>query len=225
MLHLYAVIDRPEVAAPEIAGVDGRHPVFVARDSVALAVGRGDAGQAATLTAIERHEAVVEALMADHAVLPARFGSLLPDEAAAEGLLSERYGEIVAGLERVRGCVEVGLHMAWRSIVATHRPGERAGQAAHAAFEAHIGRTQAQLARYARRARRMAIGVDDHVADLAFLVATDWLPTLLAKARAVRQEYREAVMVCTGPWPPYSFVDLDLSGRAAFQGRRAGDDR
>ena len=211
MLHLYAVVDRPEIAAPGVPGVDGRHPTFIVRNGVALAVGQGGNGQAATLAAIERHEAVIEALMADRAVLPARFGSLVSDEARARDLLDRRHGEIVAGLDRVRGCVEIGLHMAWRNVVGEHRSGERSRRPAHIVFEAYAGRVQAQLARYARQARRMAIGTGDHVADLAFLVAADWQQTLLAKARALRQEHRGAVMVCTGPWPPYSFVDLDLS--------------
>ena len=215
MLHLYALVDRPHIAIPEIAGVDGRPPVFIAKDGVALVVGGHGDKNDATLSAIERHEAVVEALMADHAVLPARFGSLVPGRVQALDLLSGRHREITTCLRQVAGCVEIGLHLAWRGPGSGIADGKRSGETErpflHASFDAQIGRVQTQLARYARQSRRIAVGAHEGIADLAFLVAADWLPTLLAKARALRRECRDAVMVCTGPWPPYSFVDLDLS--------------
>ena len=63
----------------------------------------------------ELDEAVAEVLMADRAVLPVRFGTVLSNEAAVQDVLAAHYADFVASLDRVRGRVELGLRVLWNS--------------------------------------------------------------------------------------------------------------
>src|SRR5205807_2635684 len=82
MPYLYAVIERNGV----LAGVVGDPP-----------------------GSLWDHEAVVEAVMQDGAVLPMRFGSVVDD---VEAFLASRRASLVAALSRVRGAVELGVRPA-----------------------------------------------------------------------------------------------------------------
>ncbi len=57
------------------------------------------------------HEQIVERLMERVALLPVRFGTLLPDEERVRTLLAERYAEFTAALARVAGKVEFGVRV------------------------------------------------------------------------------------------------------------------
>jgi hypothetical protein len=143
-----------------------------------------------------RHEEIVEALMADGPVLPMRFGSTTEDVAA---LLESRHDALLAGLERVRGAVELGV----RVVGAVGEPPPASGteylrrRAEAAALRRRVHEPLAALSRAALELDR-----NGHVG--AYLV----------DAPAV-EDFREAVerleieldvtLACTGPWPPYSF--------------------
>ena len=229
MLHLYAIVDRPEAPLPDLAVPS---LTVVTGPAAALVAGRIDGPVATTATAIQDHGAVIEALMADRAVLPVRFGSRVPDARSAMALLVDNRSAIAACLSDVAGCVEIGLHLApacsdetpttagcvapratpaasGRDHLESKRRETAVRRSRRAGFEATVSRIHDHLARATRRARRAADAGD--VADLAFLVAADRLPTFLAAVRSLRGQCRDVVMVCTGPWPAYSFVDLDLT--------------
>ena len=58
-----------------------------------------------------RHEALLEELMQERDLLPVRFGTLVADEHDAARAVAERSEELLAGLERVRGAVELALRV------------------------------------------------------------------------------------------------------------------
>ena len=96
------------------------------------------------------HERVVEGLMADRAVLPMRFGSLLADDAAARALLSDRAAELRAALRHVAGAIELGVRVAWSVDPAQPEPEPEPKAAGDASGSAYL---MGQLSRR-RRARR-----------------------------------------------------------------------
>lgn len=64
------------------------------------------------------HESVVEAAMASHDVLPARFGIVLPEEKIVGELLAPHYDQLLATFERVTGRIEVGVKISWNDLQA-----------------------------------------------------------------------------------------------------------
>lgn len=65
------------------------------------------------------HTTVLEEVMQSFSILPVRFGTVAPDEAAVcERLLRRRYGELLGLLNEMEGKVEMGLKALWYESVA-----------------------------------------------------------------------------------------------------------
>jgi hypothetical protein len=126
------------------------------------------------------HEQVVEAAMARGPVLPMRFGSVVDD---ITGFLAARHDEFAAALDRVRGAVELGVRVIVPEVESEPTSGTEYLMR-RATSSALAERVHAPLAELSRA----SVGrFCECVTSLADRVETD--------------------LVCTGPWPPYSFVE------------------
>jgi hypothetical protein len=114
MLYLYAIINRTMMQLPHIDGIDGACLQIVAAGDVAAVVSPvGTPRLAPEPENVLRHESVIEALMIERAVLPSRFGTILPDEEAVCNSLQAHHDAFVENLRFVAGRVEVGLRVLW----------------------------------------------------------------------------------------------------------------
>jgi gas vesicle protein GvpL/GvpF len=138
-----------------------------------------------TPEALRRHETVVEGLMGDGPLLPMRFGSVTDDVA---GLLAAREEELLAALERVRGAVELGVRGTG------HMPADGTGYLMRRVAAARAHEPLAALARASVRRSHPHVG--------AYLVDEAAVDGFTARVRELGED-----LVCTGPWPPYSFCD------------------
>jgi hypothetical protein len=216
MVYAYAIAESLR-EAPEEAGLDGAPLRVVAADGLAAVVSdRGDAQLTVSEDALWAHERIVERLMEERAVLPMRFGSVLAGDDAVEAMLSSRRAELTEGLHRVRGAVELGVRIAWDEDAGGRPPDAAAGPGT-----AYL----MGLARGRRRAGELAERVDRCVTGLARarvqrLLAASSLPVSAAYLvdRANVDAFRARIaelgselsgmdVVCTGPWPPYSFAE------------------
>lgn len=212
-LLVYAIAERDGSAAPELElagrrlrGVrDGELIAFVGEDAAAAP----DWGVEDVLG----HERVVELLMDRQPILPVRFGNTVNDESQIRSLLHERRRELSAALQRVRGAVELGVRAQWsqpRPI--TPEDGPQTG-------------TDYLLERLAMRKRADAVvrGLEglSGLARLsrirvlprptlpflgAYLVETAVLTAFVEACAELDDELDDVELVCTGPWPPYSFA-------------------
>jgi len=143
-----------------------------------------------------RHEEIVESLMADGPVLPMRFGSTTDD---VEELLDRRHDALIAGLERVRGAVELGV----RVVGALGESPPASGteylrrRAAIAALRRRIHEPLAALS-------RASLELDRHGSVGAYLVDESAVEPFHATVDDLEVEL-DVTLACTGPWPPYSF--------------------
>lgn len=203
-------------------GLDEEPLIAIEDDGVALVASRhASRPPVPTAEALWRYEEIVERLMARQAILPARFGSVLADENEALRALRSRRDELRQGLARVRGAVELGIRACWAQ--APTLPPARSGT------EYMLGQLEVR-----RRAQRVA----DLVAPLralarsskvkvlprpsipllaAYLVDRDRTEEFIALADELDASFEDGQLVCTGPWPPYSFVqaaslDRDVQG-------------
>lgn len=241
MIYVYALTDPLDSPPSDERGL---------RDAPLESVVEGDVGAAfsacVSSPAVEPenlwcHEAVAEALMRVTAVLPTRFGTTMTDPQRLRAVLARNTPVIRAGLDRVRGCVEVGVRVLSEGIgrpPEADQPGrseERAGNGAAAggAGRAYLVRrlaeerrqrtgehdagaaaeaVHASLAPIARGAvRRAARGPGTFTA--AYLVDRDHLDPFVAAVADLDRGRSDRQVLCTGPWPPYSFVPtLELEG-------------
>jgi hypothetical protein len=162
--------------------------------------------------ALLSHEAVVEQLMARGAVLPLRFGTILDGEPSLRETLAERHQELSLGLENVSGRVELGLRVLGEPprerpqgpgsghayLMARHEAHRRAQRAARDVHE--------PLAALAHAARLRTTVPPPAILAASYLVDRDQIDAFKARAGALAAARGDVSTVCTGPWPPYSFV-------------------
>jgi hypothetical protein len=65
------------------------------------------------------------------------------------------------------------------------------------------------LAALARRNARASGATARLVFSAAYLVAAETVDEFRAEVERIQRDHPELTLVCTGPWPPYSFAALD----------------
>lgn len=226
MIWVYAIAERPDVPPPGATGLAGA-PLAGVREGALLAVlsHHADPPAVSEVEALWTHEHVVERLMAQRAVLPMRFGSQLDDEAALRGALAARHDELLTALDGVRDRVELAVRVVApgpadvalapvAEVVAGQDPGHRY---VRAKLEL---RNRAEAAGLALHARLAALAVAERrrpgpdpreLLRASYLVDRSVVAEFRALARRLQRERPDAALLCTGPWPPYSFVDARIA--------------
>ena len=208
MIELYAISDHPCPPLPDdLPGLE-----LVASCGLAAVCAPPSAHD--SVEGLWRHEEILESIMRDRDLLPARLGTILADRSAVAQVLCARRAELSSALDRVRGAVEVSLRAA--EVIAAsddERPpsetrtangAERlaAGAPDHAAQRVH--RTLVTLSR--ATAVRSPYGRRDALAA-AYLVDRHRLSGFVEAVAELQNQHPELALLCTGPWPPYSFAE------------------
>ena len=223
MIWVYAICERPDVPPPRRRGI-AQAPLDGVREGELLAVisRHAHAPGDPALDTLWVHERVVERIMADRAVLPMRFGTKLADDDALREVLSVRQAEFLATLDRVRGRVEVGVR-AMQPAGVLSGAGDLSANPAPPAATSGREYLEAKL-RNGRRVEREAAALHEPLASLAvqfkiqparaaeellrssYLIETASLARFRGTVERLQRTHREVAILCTGPWPPYSFV-------------------
>ena len=207
MIELYAITDHPGPRLPEVAPLTA-----VPTDGLAAVCAPAGSG-AVTADDLWRHEDVVEALMRDRDLLPVRYGTRVRDEAAAARAVAERHRELRAALDRVRGAVELSLRVVGPAEPPPpqHADGNeymRAKARRGARRERAVATIHEPLSLLARQSRKRPAGSESELLRGAYLVdraAVDSFTCLVERLESAAPDLR---LLCTGPWPPYSFAAL-----------------
>ena len=230
-LYVYCLCaESPRDALASVVGVAGKTPHVLSCGEVMAVVSEFD-GDAVAVTRehVLAHERVVGRVLTATTPLPFRFGTLT-SEARLQAYVAAHEPELRARLERVRGCVEMGVKVIWRG---ENERAEEAGAqtATDAAPSVGVGaafleaKRRALLGDEAARARAKEIA-DWLAAQLADVVRETSLRPQTAGAivcaaahlveRGRLADYRARLKVAfaarpalrfltSGPWPPYSF--------------------
>ena len=166
-----------------------------------------------TAAALADFERTVRALMDRVPILPAQFGSVLEAEADVRDFLRRRGEDLLARLERVRGAVEIGLRASWRHRGAL--PNERAESGTAYLRDRLELREQARrvahqldpLTALALSSRRVLAPRPDLPVLDAYLVDRGRVDEFVALVEKLGGGLDDVDLVCTGPWPPYSFAE------------------
>jgi hypothetical protein len=239
VIYLYAITNQPETPLPALPGL-GEAPLFnlVYREIAAVASRHAAPDSASVLSVTNvnlwRHEAIVEALMADRTVLPMCFGSLLADEVALQTALTAHYLSFMADLRRVSGRVELSVQVLLKDDASQLSPpvrGSTAGdQTSVTSGHAYmLARLEAERQSQVRRQKAEALATDIHtrldlLADesnrlilitphlllkAAYLVPRERVTDFRLEVDRLCLAYPHLRFLCTGPWPAYSFITND----------------
>ncbi|MEJ2116786.1 MAG: GvpL/GvpF family gas vesicle protein [Alphaproteobacteria bacterium] len=225
---------------PGIAGVPPEILPFDKFSAVAARLPRAPAGDVATarlhmsvLDALMAEEA--------GAVLPARFGTTFSGHEDLKQALNSRQDALLADLRRLRGQIELGVSVADRREQnsqaeskaqavpfikeATEGPGAHYIARKYAENELRLQRGQVveQLAAKicaedsplvalaGATSWRAQTQSDASAISAAFLLPRERLAAFLAALDDMRLAEPELDFLCTGPWPPFSFVSVGVS--------------
>jgi hypothetical protein len=208
VIELYAITAHPGPSLPGLA------PLRAVPACGLAAICAPAEERDVTPEALWQHEQIVEALMEDRDLLPVRFGTRVEDEDAAARTLAERRVELECALERVRGAVELSVRAVFAEPNVTAQPPEgsgadylRAKRRSSAAQDAVASAVHEPLAMLARAHVQRIPRPPAEALRAAYLVDR---PSVGAFARLVGrldERHPELRLLCTGPWPPYSFAE------------------
>ena len=225
MIYVYAIVDSPAPDVTGLRGLEGKPLKAQPRGGLAAVFSEGHARRPEpTAESAWRHEHVVEALMGQHALLPARFGTVYRAPADLESRLALFHDPLAQGLDRVRGHVELGLRVLWQPHAAatpvTTSPPEPSGRdymVARLAEEQRrreqqrdaeriAGQLHAPLAALAADSSRRILVAPELLLSAAYLVDRERVAEFRGAVGRLAAEHAALRVLCTGPWPPYHFV-------------------
>lgn len=215
MIYLYAITER-SAGVPGATGFDDA-PLEMARSAhvAALYSTHQAVDPRPRADALLRHEQVVEHAMRQGAILPARFGTTFDSDEALRAAVDLAGDHLRRQLELVRGCVELAVRVGLPARQAAAPPDGRgyleAKLADHRELEAISREALAPLANLAVRARRDERRSDGNVLRASYLVAEDMVERFADEVRLLADRLPDVWLSCTGPWPPYTFVNLEES--------------
>jgi hypothetical protein len=210
MIWVYGICDRPGLAPPRRRGL-AQAPLEALREQALLAVFTRHAHSVGDPApdALWAHERVVERLMADRTVLPMRFGSTVRDEGELRRFLAERQATLVAALARLAGRVELGVRMLAQRESGT-APAVASGRdyvLSKLRDGARADRVHEPLAALASDSRLQPPRGGDELLRGAYLVDRGAIPRFRTGVERLQHAHPEVAILCTGPWPPYTFAN------------------
>lgn len=193
--YLYAIVERlPTPWRPPSAGVSAGPIVVHQVDGLVVIASPLAVPPPAGPRTLTLHHEVVSAAMPAEAVLPFRFGALVPERELHPWLRVN--GPLVRStLARLRGCVEMNV-----KLLRLSADGPARGEL-RALGERLVERAGVPTWRYRPAERAGNVG-----ASVAFLLPAAEVPAFLTRIAPVASRAVGAAVVPTGPWPAYSFV-------------------
>ncbi|MFI5021041.1 MAG: GvpL/GvpF family gas vesicle protein [Alphaproteobacteria bacterium] len=229
MLYVYGIVGSPSFDAV-VSGHEGAGVFPVRYGDVAAAASALSRGIAPEPQNVRCHEQVLEALMQQHAVLPLRFGTLVPDGDALRDKLRRMYSALTRDLTRLGGKVEFALRVTGIAKDCPLVPDAEQRSDGAEPLPPGKGYLLARAERLRERSAREDIAkrvehmlrphLDPAADDAVWEPAAQRCMTLCASYLVGRSgmsrfvdavddacgRYPELNVTCTGPWAPYSFV-------------------
>jgi hypothetical protein len=235
ILHAYCIRAAGEPPpGPDVRGIGGAEVGVVEAEGLTAWASRLDARPGPEPDRLREHDAVVRAALRTATPLPLRFGAVFADEQALRAVLAERADDLRAGLERVRGRVEMAATVSWDAAAARERVLAARPELRPAAEKPATGRTYLESRRrehgleaaLREEAEALVERVSHAVAaalpgaeetrtampraevagTLAHLVRRDDVAAYRDAVRRVADGLADAEVRVSGPWAPYTFV-------------------
>jgi hypothetical protein len=235
-LYVYCLAGGVEMLDEPVTGISGAAVRLLKANNLSVLVSDVDADSVAvTRDNALAHAAVVRSLLNRTTPLPFRFGTLVTEQ-QLRSYLSARAPALDDKLAQVRGCVEMSVKIIWE-ISEKHPPAppqtdpeqgagttfltekrrqilgdeRRAAEAAELATWLHqqVGRMVRDERVTLRPAEKLVLAAA-HLVERAEIVA---YREKMLEARQYRPDLR---FLLSGPWPPYSFANIDLEFKTQF---------
>ncbi|HKR10537.1 MAG TPA: GvpL/GvpF family gas vesicle protein [Pyrinomonadaceae bacterium] len=228
-LYVYCLTGQIDALARPVTGISGASVDIVNLEGFSLLVSEFDGEQApVTRENALTHDSVIRSVLDQTTPLPFRFGTLTTEEHLASYAKARR-ATIAARLELVSGCVEMSVKI----ISNTDQTDSEVDSRELGPGAAFLEQKRREIFG-SEQAQEVAGWLQRQVDGLVREEQVSLCPTeklIVAAAHLVEREqvaaYRECVgnarksrpklhFLVSGPWPPYSFSNIDLEFKTRF---------
>jgi hypothetical protein len=233
-LYAYCLADDIDVLDNPASGISGTPVRLLKTEGFSVLVSDLDADvvQVTRENALA-HAAVVRSILDRTTPLPFRFGTLMTEQQLVNYLFA-RKPALETKLAEVRGCVEMSVKIIRESAAHESERDENINQGAGTNFLAQKRREILGGEQSAAQATTISTWLHDQISSLIRAEQVTLRPTeklVLAVAhlveRAKVKKYRENMaeacqsrpdlhFLLSGPWPPYSFANIELEFKTQF---------
>jgi hypothetical protein len=237
LYYLYCVARELPEFENSLLGVLDRHIELISFDEFVVVVSRvDDETLPVTRENVLRHEAVVRQTLVVTTPLPFRFGSTATTE-GLHGFVDARRAGLIERLNALQGCVEMSVKVIWNKVSAESavKPDPKLETlGAGAAFlmskreellgDEKLGQQARELKEWI--GRKLSSIVRSELVNVqpkeklvfagSYLVERAGIAGFREKLAKAMSERPELHFLTSGPWPPYSFANIDLEFKTHF---------
>ena len=180
---------------------------------------------------LAHQEVVKAALCISRSVIPCRFGTLFPEDDSVLWLLKEHYDAIIGQLAKLEGKMEVSIQAIFNREIAPagveeRRKHKKAGAIYLFRKKEQFDVIKALKEEAERFSQKLHQAISPFWSDVkvqkqlvekklllnaCYLVDQQDIPSFKLAYERFKGENSSRKLLCIGPWPPYSFADLDFS--------------
>jgi len=236
-LYLYGIIDSSNQINEPIYGLEGAGVYsipFCDIGAVVSEISRPIRG--VTEGAVLEHEAVTEKLMANFAVLPVRFQTIIDGRDNLLSMMQSYYKDFRDNLDRVRNKVEFGIKVIWPSdkikehITNAYKKNDKKvsvpGNSSNKRFmrekfekykldeefekkaNKFINVMDMFFSKFVAEKKLKKLKTEDLLLDAVYLVKKDDQDNFREAFEHIKGPHANFKFLFSGPWPPYNFVIL-----------------
>jgi len=238
-LYAYCVVTSGAVEQLQITGIS-EHEVYSLPSGTLGAVVSDFESDAVPITKdnVLTHQRVVTSVLEQTTPLPFRFGTLV-SEPQLISYLEARKSALLKNLELVDGCVEMSIKVIWQNPPTAQSSAENQaettpGEGAGAAFLRSKSQEISGNNELRERANSVSSWLKGYVVPevrdsrfevnpsqrlvlaAACLVERSGLNSYRTALNRARQKRPDLHFLTSGPWPPYTFANIDLEFKTYF---------
>lgn len=241
-LYLYCLVDvpvakfdAPSVSSAPVVGISGAGVDQIKVEDFSLLVSEfeGDSPPPVTRDNVLAHAAVVSSVLNETTPLPFRFGTIVGEDELRSYIASHK-AALEARLAELRGCVEMSVKIISNTDPEITDSVHTVGKSPGAQFLEEKRREILGGERRSKEAKQVAAWLDEQVGIYVQQEEISLCPTeklIVAAAHLVSREqlteYRDRVaearktrpelhFLVSGPWPPYTFSNIELEFKTRF---------
>lgn len=151
---------------------------------------------------VKTHENVIRQVMENHTVVPMAFGMVFADEETLSSVLERAYEPIKRAIELLKNRIELGVKVILPKDIVDSFDDEKRRQCALDVFES-LSKKAVQFVNGELFSERLIL-------NASFLVDKANMDDFSEEVGRLEEKYGELKFQYTGPWAPYSFVEIDI---------------
>ena len=235
-IYVYCVADREPVFAKHLVGLANNEVEFLRFDELVVGASQfsGDVVEVNRENVL-LHDSVIRQVFSQVAILPFRFGTSLTS-ASLESYMRSKHHALAERLASLRNCVEMSIKVIWRNQVASKPRSEKPDPELGKGTAFLMAKREELLVdeELDREARTVADWIKQRLSEIVRKEQVSVQPKqklvlsasyLIERGKEtdfgqivdkLRIERPELHFLTSGPWPPYTFANIELEFETHF---------